>query len=81
MSNQDIQVRLIDFPAKVNETVTKNEDDSYTIFINAKLSYNKQVEAYEHAVKHIENGDFEKTDINRIEFDAHRTEFALELCV
>lgn len=72
----DIQVRLIDFPARGNETVTKNEDDSYTIFINAKLSHDRQLEAYEHAIRHIENGDFEKADVDRIEFEAHKSESA-----
>lgn len=71
MTNHAIQVKLIDFPTKGNETVTKNDDDSYTIFINAKLSHEKQLEAYEHAMRHILGDDFSKNDIGKIEFDAH----------
>ena len=76
MTNQDVQVQFINFPEKGNEAVTKNEDDSYTIFINAKLSHERQLEAYEHAIRHIENGDFEKTDVDKIEFEAHKSESA-----
>ena len=71
LTNHDILVKLIDFPEKGNETVTKNDDDSYTIFINAKLSYEKQLEAYAHALKHILGDDFTKDDISKIELDAH----------
>lgn len=81
MTNQNIQVQLINFPTKGNEAITKNEDDSYTIFINARLSHEKQLEAYWHAMKHIQNGDFEKTDADKIEFDAHQMKIALELCI
>lgn len=80
MTRPDIQVRLIDFPTKGNEVVTKNEDDSYTIFINAKLSHEKQLKVYAHAMKHIERGDFEKCDADQIEFEAHEEEISEELC-
>lgn len=62
----------MDFPGKGNEAVTKNEDDSYTIFLNARLSYEKQLEAYAHAIRHIKNGDFEKRDVGIIETEAHQ---------
>ena len=71
MTNHAILVKLIDFPTKGNETVTKNEDDSYTIFINAKLSHERQLEAYAHALKHIMGDDFSKDNVNKIEFNAH----------
>lgn len=71
LTDHDIQVRLIDFPTKGNETVTKNEDDTFTIFINAKLSHEMQLEAYVHALQHIHKGDFNKEDVNQIEYDAH----------
>lgn len=51
--------------------VIKNEDGSYTILINAKLSDQGRIEAYEHALKHIENEDFEKTNVQEIESAAH----------
>ena len=62
----------------VPEQIVKNRDDSYTIFINARLSHNKQLEVYKHALKHIENGDFEKYDADSIELDAHDMEESLK---
>lgn len=80
LTNPVIQVQLIDFP-KGNETVTKNEDDSYTIFINAKLNCEQQKEAYIHALKHIKGNDFDKEDVGRIEYFAHNMECSLEMYV
>jgi len=54
--------------------VVQNEDDSYTILINAKLSQDEQLKAYQHALSHIKNGDFEKSDIQNIELQAHELE-------
>ena len=51
--------------------VVQNEDDSYTILINAKLSQDGQLKAYQHALNHIRNKDFEKSDIQNIELNAH----------
>lgn len=51
--------------------VVPNEDGSYTILINARLSQEGQLRAYQHAMKHIQNEDFEKSDVQSIEFKAH----------
>lgn len=68
----DYQVRLIDFPeGKAKEAVTENEDGTYTIFIDASLSHEGQQECFLHAMKHINGEDFELTDANKIESDAH----------
>lgn len=69
----DIFVHLIDFPRgkKVHEAVTPNEDGSYSVFIDARLSAAGQIREYEHALKHIEAGDFEKADVQLIEAAAH----------
>ena len=68
----DYQVKLIDFKTnKVKESVVANEDGSYTIFIEASLSREQQLEGFNHAMKHILLDDFAKDDVNKIEFDAH----------
>ena len=48
-----------------------NEDGSYTIFINARLSDIGRLEAYEHAMGHILNNDFDKFTVQSIESAAH----------
>lgn len=74
MMKPDVNVRLIDFPVKGKEMVIPNEDDSYTILINARLSYEAQLQAYAHALGHIQSGDFQKADVQEIEAVAHETE-------
>ena len=58
----NINVFLVDFPrnVKCHEAICKNEDGTYSVFIDARLSATAALAKYNHAVKHIENGDFEK---------------------
>lgn len=72
MTIQDVNVILMDFPnTKEKELVTPNDDGSYTIFINSRFNYETQLKAYEHAMQHIEAGDFEKENVQEIESIAH----------
>lgn len=68
---EDIFVHLINMPGSTNEAVTPNEDGSYSIFINARLSNDEQLKAYEHALKHIQKEDFSKDEVQLIEAQAH----------
>lgn len=75
MMTPDVNVCVIDFHGiPGNELVTENEDGSYTILINARLSYEGQLRAYEHGMKHINNDDFRKEDVQKIEAVAHSQE-------
>ena len=67
----DVNVFLVDFRVPGREMVVPNEDGSYTILINAKLSQDGQIMAYQHAMNHISGGDFEKSDVQIIEATAH----------
>lgn len=55
----------------VRACVTKNEDGTHTIFINANLSFKEQCKAYHHELRHIINNDFEKTNVQEIESETH----------
>lgn len=68
----DIYTCLLNMDTMVSEQVVHNSDDTYTIFLNARLTHERLLEAYDHAVNHIKRGDFEKEDANRIEAVAHR---------
>lgn len=73
MMTPDVNVVVIDFKSyKGKEMVSANEDGSYTILINARLSYDGQLKAYEHAMRHIENDDFQESDVQKIEYEAHK---------
>lgn len=77
----DYQIKLIQFPnKKIKESVTENEDGSYTIFIDSSLSRDAQRDAFIHAMKHILGDDFSKDNVDEIEKSAHNAEFSDELC-
>lgn len=67
----DVNVVLIDFKVPGREMVVENEDGSYTMLINARLSYEGQYKAYKHGMRHIVENDFEKSNVQRIEAAAH----------
>lgn len=66
-----VNVVLMNMPVGVNEAVTKNEDESYTIFIDDKLSPSGRLNSYNHAIQHICGCDFNKTDVQKIEIGTH----------
>lgn len=67
---------LIDMPSGVWGHCNPNPDGSYSIFINAKLNYEMQRKVYLHELRHIINNDFEKHDVDKVEYYAHKEEFA-----
>lgn len=64
-------VVLLDDANGVPGSVWKNSDDSYTIFIDTKLNDIEQRKVFLHEMKHIQENDFEKYDVQEIETDAH----------
>ena len=78
LTTPDVNVRLIDFPGPGREMVVSNEDGSFTILINAKLTHESQEEAYRHAMRHIKAYDFQKTDVQAIEVNAHKEDSVQE---
>jgi hypothetical protein len=64
-------VHLIKLSGKTNECVTRNSNDSYSIFIDVNLNHELQRKAFIYAMKHIIGNDFDKTDADNIELVAH----------
>lgn len=67
----DVNVREIDLPTTISAYVTSNPDATYTIFLNAKLTRERRMQAYLHEVEHIKNGDYERKSADMIELHAH----------
>ena len=76
----DVNTFLMDMDVLIPEHVIPNSDGSYTVLLNSRLSCERQLEAFSHAMKHIERNDFEKTDADNIELNAHDLEIAKEFC-
>ncbi len=65
-------VYRVPLPRGINEMVTPNiEDEGFTIYIDENLTYEQSLRAYEHALRHITNNDFEKFDVDEIETQCH----------
>ncbi len=74
-----INVVLLDKTYGVNGCVRHNADDSYTIFINASLNYEKQREVFLHEMRHILGNDFEEEDVQTIEMRNHMYDHYVEM--
>ena len=67
---EDVTIRYIDLPGSVKSFV-KEKDGDYTIVLNSRLSREAQRAACKHEMGHLDNGDFQKTDVQDIEKAAH----------
>lgn len=56
----DVNVILADMPATIPAYSIANLDFSYTIVINSRLNYERQLIAYNHEIQHIKNDDYDK---------------------
>lgn len=66
----NVYTYVVNMPPKVHEFVTPCAD-GYTIYIDEKLSHDARLKAYDHAMHHIRDGDFDKDDVQSIETNAH----------
>ena len=69
--DDDIYDYLVDLPTAVPEMVAPCLG-GYTIYLNAKLSYQDRIKAYLHALGHVERNDWERDNVQDIEKDAHK---------
>ena len=68
---EEINVQILNMDTKIPEQLIKNDDDSYTIFLNARLSQESRIKSYYHALKHIQEHDFGKKNVQEIEIQTH----------
>lgn len=67
-----IFVYLIKMPHGISEAVLPCED-GYTIYLEESLTREELIRAYDHAISHIDNGDFydETRSVSQKELRAH----------
>lgn len=63
-------VRLMDLPPRIRGFVVER-DGEQIIVLNARLNREQNLQTFLHEKKHIDNGDFEKCDVDTIERSAH----------
>ena len=67
----DIYVYYVPLPEGVNEAVLSCLG-GFTIYLDPRQSEDGLKRSYEHALKHIQDGDFFETDVQSIESEAHK---------
>lgn len=67
----DVFTYFVPLPAGINEMVTPCAD-GFTVYIDSDLDEAHRIRAYNHAIRHIMRGDFEKEDVGTIEAENHK---------
>lgn len=67
----DIFVYLAPLPIGVNEAVMQCAD-GFTIYLADRLDQQHRIKAYRHALRHIKNDDWNRSNVQEIEAEAHR---------
>lgn len=69
----DYNIQFVRFPSgKVHEAVTPNEDGSVTVFLDRNITRESQQKRLLHVIQHLQGNDFDKTDVQQIEAEAHK---------
>ena len=68
----DYFVRVVDFPVcSCGGLVTPNEDGTFSVYINSRLSHEQNKKSMRHELRHMEHDDFYRTaPIEQIEREA-----------
>ena len=72
LTSGDFFVYQVVLPYSVKGLTSQDEDGIYTIYINSLLSDAVKIAVLRHELEHINNNDFEKTDVQKIESDTHK---------
>lgn len=66
----DIFTYIVSLPIGVDEVVLPCAE-GHTLYLSDRLDKTARIRKYRHAVQHIMDNDFQKTDVQEIEYDAH----------
>ena len=60
-------------PTTIKAYTVNNNDDSYTIVLNSRLSREQHLRSYHHEMLHIERGDYDRQskNVQLVEIFAH----------
>lgn len=64
---------MIDMPYSVGSVVVKNDDDTFSVFLNSRHSYEKNMIDLKHELRHIKSGHVGNcVDVQSIEYETHK---------
>ena len=70
----EVFVRLLKLPHGIHEVVMPCAE-GYCVYIDDSLDHVHQLRAYQHALRHIQNNDWSKDNVQEIEAEAHSRDY------
>lgn len=72
MIDDDVVIRHVDFPCcTAGGMVMPNDDGTYSVYLNSRLSAAQQLASLHHELRHIAHDDFSRPlDVERLEEEA-----------
>ena len=68
----DVNTLELNLPVTIAGYTVSNADFSYTVVLNARLTFERRMQAYNHEIQHILHGDYDrKVDVGILEFYSH----------
>ncbi|MCI9305835.1 MAG: hypothetical protein HFI28_05055 [Lachnospiraceae bacterium] len=68
----DVNTLEYDLPVAIAGYTISNADNSYTVVLNARLTFERRMQAYQHEMEHILTGDYDrKIDADMLELHSH----------
>lgn len=68
----DVNTLEYDLPVSIAGYTISNPDNTYTVVLNARLTFERRMQAYRHEMGHILAGDYDRiVDADLIELHSH----------
>lgn len=72
LTTPDVNTIEVELPTTIPAYVVSNPDMTFTIVLNSRMSWERRMQAFRHEMKHIINGDYERSSADLIELYAHK---------
>lgn len=71
--NADVFIYYVDMPCSVASNIVENPDGSYTIYLNSRMTHERNIKGYLHEIKHLSSNDLnECSNVQEIELNARK---------
>lgn len=68
----DVNTLEYNLPVSIAGYTVLNADNTYTVILNARLTFERRMQAYQHEIQHILTGDYDRrADVDILELYSH----------
>lgn len=69
----EVYVYYLDMPCSIDSNIVENPDGSFTLYLNSRMTHERNIEGYLHELIHIRKGDLYSTsNIHDVENEARK---------